>query len=173
MVQPVDVLQGASLNKLLEGLRRYGVIPPASGRDGGLPFVLIAPSLEPIDESLIEASARGFGGASGANTVYHPSRLIDVRLATRIVFLCRSSFNQAVTVQVRAMESNTTGGLYVDVGAGETLDASNGRLALSVNLDDMPMPFLGATFETGATAPTAGSISIRAYGLRWKYPAEV
>ncbi|GEM_PF-4915750 len=166
---PVEMFQGGSLDDMVEALRRAGVIPSkGQGENGEQPVVLVAPALEIIDETLLEAQGQLTGGV--VSFTYPMRSLVDVRLALRLLFLVRSSLNQAVTMQVIGNEGNQPGGQGINIGSTTSMAANGSRAGFAVNLDDAPYPWIGMTAATGGTAPTTGSLSVRAYGLKWVLP---
>ncbi len=171
---PVEMFQGGSLDDMVEALRRAGVIPPEGRGENGEPSVfLVAPALEIIDVTLLNRGAAPASGAIGgipANATYQMDTMVDVRTGIRLLFILRSSLNQAVTMQVIGNDQNQPGGQGINIGATTVLAANGDRAGFAVNLDDAPYPWIGMTFATGATGPTGGALFARAYGLRWRHP---
>jgi len=109
------------------------------------------------------------------NGVEYLQLLLDARLARLLVLQCKSTCNQALTVQMVGHVVNSPGDTngLVNIGATRNLPASNGNIALNPILEETWMPYMGVTVTAGATAPTSGSVVVQAFGQRWMPDVEV
>ena len=126
-------------------------------------------ALEAIDESLAKNMQ-----PYAASTAYYCEKLVDARLAVRILLVLLSTCNAALTVQVVGHDFNSprdVNGL-VNIGSGQSL-AANSKLGLGIDLSTDWYPFLGVTVTSSGVPPTSGSVVVAAYGQRWVQKAMI
>lgn len=125
--------------------------------------------LEQFDEELLKTG----GGFTLASRTHFCERLVDARQAVNLVLYVWGSNNQDVTVQVvgyTGPDPQNPG--RVNLGASVTLLAATGSVPSNVESFGIDLrgtrwyPYLGVVLTTGSTPPTAGTISVRAIGLR-------
>ena len=120
--------------------------------------------LEPINELLAEISPYE------NSTTYYCSKLLDAKLASKVVIVLLNTTGDALTVQMvgHTVDSPSDINGLINIGGTQTLPSTNLPLALGLNLDSDWMPYLGVTVLTDASAPSAGRVVVRAVGQRWR-----
>lgn len=104
-----------------------------------------------------------------ASTTYYLERLADAGLAQKVLFILTSTLNQAVNVQLIGNESNspTDEAGRLNIGATQSLPATNGKIGIGVDLTTDWYPWMGVVIQTTASAPTSGQVDIRVVMQRW------
>ena len=154
---------------------------PVERLDGLFPQISLGQGLLPTPPSLIPVALEiekedipfpDLPIPRDANTTYYLSKMVDTLKCMNVVFEITSTLNQAVTVQVVGHSGNSPDDAIglVNIEAGQTLNAGSSamtKLGLGIDLEVNWYPFLGLTIATGAAAPTAGRIGVRALVRRW------
>ena len=120
--------------------------------------------LEPINELLAEITPYGI------STTYYCSKLLDAKLANKVVIVLTNTTADILTIQMvgHTVDSPSEVGGLVTIGGTQTLPATNLPLALGLNLEQDWMPYLGVTVLSDASPPTTGRVVVRAVGQRWR-----
>lgn len=183
MVMPLvaGVLIGYVLDR--EGRRMMVVCPPGERPPAGFtplptgfdPSPLPLPPslneawvLEPIDDLL------GNIAPYANSTTFYLDKLLDARLAAKVLLVITNSTGDAMTIQVVGHTRNTpndVNGLF-NIGGTQSLPATGGGLAFGIDLTTDWYPYLGVTVLTDASAPTTGRVTVQAFGQRWRNLAE-
>ena len=106
-----------------------------------------------------------FGRFASATTEYGLDRLAPTEQADKVAIWITSTLNQAVTLQVIGNEADSGTDLTdpedIEVAALLASGATTAqRMMFTVNTRDYWVPFAGLTVLTGATAPTAGRLTV-------------
>jgi len=101
-----------------------------------------------------------------ATTYYPTSGLVDCKDAERVIIVCRSTCDQALTIQTiggtgKQADANSS----FDMEASQTLAATSSIAFLLAH--EVWMPYIGVSALTGATAPTSGVLNAWAIIQRW------
>lgn len=123
--------------------------------------------LESIDELLGQISPYS------NDTTYYCDKLLDARLANRVLLRLTNTTGDAMTVQVVGHTSDNPSDAQglVNIGGTQSLAATTGAgnpLSFGIDLATDWYPFLGVTVLSDASAPSTGRVIVRAYGQRWR-----
>ena len=101
-----------------------------------------------------------------ASTTYYPSGLVSCKDAERVIIVCRSTCDQALTIQTIGCETQQAdANNSFDMEASQTLSATSSIALLLAR--EVWMPYIGVSVTTGSTAPTAGSLNAWVIVQKW------
>jgi len=101
--------------------------------------------------------------------VEYCQKMVNASLARVLALVVTSTCDQAVTVRLvgHTVDSATDENGLVDIGSGLNLAATNGKLVISVVVEEAWMPYMAVRVIAGATAPSSGRIVVQAFGQKW------
>lgn len=168
-----EAIQGAKMAQGKDQGLAVVIFGPGEARDlfgriGGPPQPVLGSTpvqtLVPFDDQL--GTINGFV----ANRTEYMTKMLDTRLATKMLLIVNGSaaLNQALTVRVVGhWRDEPRGPGLINIGGAITLASGGGILGLEVALDLDWYPWMSVSVLAGATAPTAGAVTVQGFGQRW------